>query len=416
MNSKLVRTETFSKGKYVDGAPIIIYGAGACGLLTLEGLRLIGLTADFFVDKTHANGKVKEIEIIPPAKLTNFPEAHILIASSNFFEDMLNYLVAIGHKKYYNVQSLISNEQLLAGKSLEEQFDLQNLIITYKYTAAYKHCSNRTILSTLDIVITEKCNMRCRDCANAMQYYAKPKNCDILLLKESLDRFLNCVDYLPKAFVIGGEPFLNSELHRVLDWYGEHPKIGSIWIFTNGSIIPNRRNLDAMKRAKVMVRLSDYGPLVKNLQKFEECMQREQILYRRYVCDIWHDLGSMRDRGYGPEKIRNVYSACECRDIFTLLNGRLYRCPWSAHGDNLGIIRHRPGDYVDLMDHSQSDELTADKIRRFTEECEQIAACGYCNGRGPSTASVPAAIQMKKPCNIKELYYDEPADVPLRSS
>jgi hypothetical protein len=110
-----------------------------------------------------------------------------------------------------------------------------------------------------------------------MQYYDSPQNCDMQVIKESFDRYLDCVDYLPRAFNIGGEPFMNKEMYKILDCYSEHPKIGSIWVFTNGSIIPNRTNIEAMKRPKLMVRLSDYGPLVKNLLVFTEVLQREEI-------------------------------------------------------------------------------------------------------------------------------------------
>ena len=388
-----MKTQSFTRERFVDSAPIIIYGSGTCGQLTLEGLRRVGLRVSFFCDKEYSGKQITGIDILSPERLIDLPDAHVLIASSTFYRDMLNYLIRIGHTKYYNVLTLISNKELLVGKTLEEQFDLDNLINTYSFEVNYRHCSNRANLFTLDVVVTEKCSLRCRDCANAMQYYNKPRDCDMQIVKESLDRYLECVDYLPRAFIIGGEPFMNKELHRIIDWCSEHPKIGSIWIFTNGSIVPNRETIAAMKKRKVMVRLSDYGKLVKNLPAFVNCLRHEEVPYKSFSCDVWQDLGPMRERNYSPEQIKDVFRSCECRDIFTLLNGKLYHCPWSAHGDNLGIIKHGNDDYIDLMDYSTGNEGIERKIRYLKDECIHISACGYCNGRGSLAPTIPAAVQ-----------------------
>lgn len=386
-------TPTFSKETYQDNAPIIIYGAGVCGLLALEGLRLIGLDASFFCDRSSAGAVIEGVKTLHPEALTAYQNAYVLVASSNYYVDIVGYLRSIGHVRYYNVLSLISSSELAAGKTLEEKFAIQNLVNTYLFEVGYKHSTSRVNLFTLDVVITEKCSLKCKDCANAMQYYENPQHCDLQVIKRALDRYLECVDYLPRAFIIGGEPFMNRELHKIIDWYSDHPKVGSIWIFTNGSIIPDRINIEAMKHPKVVVRLSDYGPLVKNLQNFVEMLHRERIPYDRSACDVWQDLGPMCDRHYSLEQIKTVYRTCECRDIFTLLHGKLYHCPWSAHGDNLGIIKHGPNDCIDLMDSSLSDDHIADKIRYLKDGCTHISACGYCNGRGMFAPTIPAAVQ-----------------------
>ena len=31
----------------------------------------------------------------------------------------------------------------------------------------------------MDVVITERCSLKCKDCANLMQYYEKPQNSDL---------------------------------------------------------------------------------------------------------------------------------------------------------------------------------------------------------------------------------------------
>ena len=48
----------------------------------------------------------------------------------------------------------------------------------------------------MDVVITERCSLKCKDCANLMQYYEKPQNSDLEILFKSLDRMMECVDQI----------------------------------------------------------------------------------------------------------------------------------------------------------------------------------------------------------------------------
>ena len=47
-------TETFTKEFYNSEKKLLIYGAGNYGEIALGGLKEIGLTPDYFVDKNHA--------------------------------------------------------------------------------------------------------------------------------------------------------------------------------------------------------------------------------------------------------------------------------------------------------------------------------------------------------------------------
>ena len=39
--------------------------------------------------------------------------------------------------------------------------------------------SNHLSLKTLDVQITERCSLKCKDCSNLMQYYTKPQNAEM---------------------------------------------------------------------------------------------------------------------------------------------------------------------------------------------------------------------------------------------
>ena len=61
-------------------------------------------------------------------------------------------------------------------------------------------------------------------------------------------------------YLVGGEPFLNTELgiiiKEVCKRYGD--RIGCFQIITNGSVLPSHELLLLLKENNVLVRISDY--------------------------------------------------------------------------------------------------------------------------------------------------------------
>jgi len=72
-------------------------------------------------------------------------------------------------------------------------------------------------VSNVDIVITERCSLKCKDCANLMQYYARPNNSDHELLFRSVDKLMKCIDNLYEFRVLGGDPFMNKKMYEIIN-------------------------------------------------------------------------------------------------------------------------------------------------------------------------------------------------------
>ena len=73
------------------------------------------------------------------------------------------------------------------------------------------------------------------------------------------DRFLGAVDYIVEVRVLGGEPFCNNEIYKVIEHLYQHPKIGQTVVYTNGTIVPSKQVLDDLNKGMAIVRISDYG-------------------------------------------------------------------------------------------------------------------------------------------------------------
>ena len=50
-----------------------------------------------------------------------------------------------------------------------------------------------------------------------MQYYIKPKNSDTDLLFQSIDRLMEVTNSLYEFRVLGGEPFVNKQIGKIIN-------------------------------------------------------------------------------------------------------------------------------------------------------------------------------------------------------
>ena len=61
------------------------------------------------------------------------------------------------------------------------------------------------------------------------------------------------------------------------------------------------------------------------------------------------------------KELKHLFSNCCNSDLISLLDGKLYRCPFSANGTHLGAIPKNPNDTVNLLNKDLSkDELNLD--------------------------------------------------------
>ena len=101
-----------------------------------------------------------------------------------------------------------------------------------------KSASDYLSIRSLDVVLTEKCSLKCVDCSNLMQYYKNPQNADHKSLKNNIKKFLDNINYVDELRLIGGEPFMYKGIYEILDLILKYKNFKSVVIYTNGTIIP----------------------------------------------------------------------------------------------------------------------------------------------------------------------------------
>ena len=162
-------------------------------------------------------------------------------------------IVTTSSVAYSSIKEQLQNKGFQEGKD----FVLYQDFIT-EWFAKYHH---KLYIDKTDILVTSFCNFNCKSCMNFIPHWKEKKHIPLSKLKESLEDYFRCVDFVSAFDIIGGEPFLYPELEELLMYISKNysSKIGYLGIITNGSIMPNEELIKVLKACNVGISISDYS-------------------------------------------------------------------------------------------------------------------------------------------------------------
>ena len=248
----------------------------------------------------------------------------------------------------------------------------------------------RLTVQNIDLIVTERCSMKCKDCSNLMQYYEKPENSDLNEMIQTIDSLCEKMDEIYEFRVIGGEPFMNKEVHLVVEKLTSKRNIEKVSIFTNATIVPRETQWPALSHPKVRFFITEYK-LSRNLHPLIEELENRGIAYVSEEANGWTDCAALGKHNRTEEGQRAIWDACCAKNLATLHDGMLYRCPFSANAAKLKAIPDYTEDYLVVRSASREE------IRSFLRDKPYIKACDHCNGRSYGDLVITPGIQTKFP-------------------
>ena len=252
------------------------------------------------------------------------------------------------------------------------------------------------MIKHVELVVTEKCTLKCRHCASRMPYYKHPSDLAWGGGIEEFDQFLSAVDLLLELRILGGEPFLYQDLHKLVNRYVKCEKIKRITIYTNATVVPDQKAVQALHAANVSVHISDYGQQSKKLKELQQIFTDQGISHTVHHYEKWYDMGPVTKRDYEECQLETMYDGCYAAKCHTFLNGKLYICPRAAHGESLGFFRNGPGETVDFKKGRTDRNEKRQQLLQMLDGKKRFEACRYCKGCGNQSPEVKAAEQMEK--------------------
>ena len=384
---------------------VIIFGTGNLGALCLHALKQKKIETVCFVDNNFSNWekKFKDIDVISPETLKSKYNDYPVLLSSLNFKYLKRQLTSLGIKDINYCDSLFTNFELEGSNTTWSQDRCKVQLDLYNYAIMSFQDKSNLSLQSLDLVLTEKCSLKCKDCSNLMQYYAKPVDEDYNQLINSLDTFMNTIDYVYEIRLIGGEPFMYKKIDEVLNKLLTYKNCGNIIVYTNGTIVPKEEKLKSFVSDKIYFKISNYGSISRNVEKLEKVLKEKNIHYITERVTRWQDCAKIETYDRPIEVTKQIFGNCCVNEALTLLHGKLYLCPFAAHAENLHAIPESPSDSINLLAKGEKEKLRS-SIRNLAFEREYLEACKSCNGRDHNVASVDAAIQAKEPLKYKKVF------------
>lgn len=382
--------------------PVIICGAGIVGKVLLSICKDKGISVECFCDssKKVVQSKFCDMEVIYAPDLKKKYRDAIFLISVAAIKDVVDLLHDLGFSNWYAGGLLLKD--LDVSQSHPEalidytKFAIDNCILCHD---GYLN-PNQLFLRSIDLIITERCSLRCKDCSNLMQYYENPKDCDTDMLLRSIDAFCAVIDEVMDFRVIGGDVFMNKEWPIIVKRLTDEPKAKRVVLYTNGTILPKEKDIAYLRNNKVLVIITDYGVLSKKLSELTQVLEKNKIAY--YVLKIteWLDCAALLPHKRSVARNKEIFKICCAKNMATLSDGKLFRCPYSANAGRLSAVPDNKNDYIDLFQEpldATGIRDTKNKVRDYLLHKEYLETCDYCNGRPLSGPAVQPAIQAPQP-------------------
>jgi organic radical activating enzyme len=391
------------------GDPIIIVAAVNEAEAILKSCKEHNINISGICDSEKRKSAVAfcGVKVYHTPSLPNFyPKARFIIASQHI-QECAEQLIGLGYNEFYSGLELIEDFNV-------ENFDYQvsrsymaSKLEVWKKTHNYYFNDDKIYMRSLDIMITTKCSLKCRNCSNLMQYYLNPTDTVYEKIIASLKIINENVDSISEYRIIGGEPLMNKNWADIVNNISEYDNEAKIFIYTNATIAPKDIQLQSFQNKNVNFVITDYGNLSRNIDKMINNLEKYKISYKREPANDWVDCSSIKHHKRSSDQLKEVFKQCCVKYIYTLLDQKLYRCPFIANAANLNAIPDNPANYVNLV--SLKDDIKS-QIKRLVKVARFFPGCDFCDGRPYDPTSkvgydgkgmIPAGEQVSKPIAYK---------------
>lgn len=312
---------------------IIMFGYGRQGKKMHKTL-----SRDFDIMAIVDNSPQKQGKQVAGIAIKSFEEARPL---------MKEYKVIVTASQYYYKD--IKQQLMEAGLTENIDFAMYQQFVTEWY---YRYKGEINVLKT-DISLTTYCTLNCEHCMQFLPYWENKKENSLEEIKDNLDIYFKCVDYLLDLDIVGGEPFLFSRLPEFIRYLGENyrHRIGYVGFITNGTIIPKDEVLDLLAQYSIEVSISDYSKDILYQNRVEELckiLEERNISYMRNQHIDWFDFGFPKQLYHFEGEAAVRHMQC-CNSIEHVLDdGKLYYCGLEWAAQKSGLFPAEEKGYVDL--------------------------------------------------------------------
>lgn len=247
---------------------------------------------------------------------------------------------------------------------------------------------NKVAMPFFDISMGTSCSLNCKLCSQWFPYLQKKELFNPDEIVDNLKIIFKYVDIVHNVAVIGGEPFLNQGIVKVLAFLDEMHKQGKltfIRVITNGTTMPSENVLSFFKLPHFELVISHY-PLekignekfIQNREELIKYLENNNCNYNMPEIHIWSDHGTPeKPHNRSPKQQKDVFSTCWFHLCRGLYNGKLYGCPRAYALVNMTNIKLRNDEVIDLKELKNKRQMKNAISKLYS--IDYLNACDYCN-------------------------------------
>lgn len=378
-----------------EGINAYVYGCGLAGRWAVDYLMLNGANILGFIDSDSkkADFEYSGIKVWSPKILSSNLECDLLVNSIVDIQDNNELLLELFGIKYMPLGHILSSIDI-SSTELSDSAEDSSLQYLHYSLDAVRSChlnfldKSTVYMRSIDIVVTERCSLKCKDCSNLMQYYGKPSNFSLEEIIKDIETLLSSVDFIYEFRVIGGEPFVNNKIYEILEYLCSFDKVNRASIFTNATIPLNEEKILSLPVKKLSFSITDYGDHSKQISNYKTILDANSISYRIHPPEYWTDSGTIIKPEHTLEEMKLRFSECCGKNLYTLMGDKIYRCPFAANLERVYPAAINCGNSVVVESHKS-------ELNNYLYNVDFLPACNYCKGRSFSSPQIVPAIQTR---------------------
>lgn len=391
-----------------DAIQIILYGAGRRGAVAAHCLKKKGIDFVCFCDSDEKKqGEVMYgYPVISPEELKKtYPDAMIIVTSIHY-HFICRELQQEGFKKIYSSVFLFLEIDFDGFSYYSPEYMARNMN-QYFYAMLDKY-TGESYLTQVQIPVTLRCTLRCKECNSYVPYATDPQDFDADEILSSVEILLSAYGRIGNVMLYGGEPFIYGDLDKLIIKLSAMEGIEAVTVITNGTILPEGRLLNALKNSsKMLVRISDYGSLSRKKDELVALFEKHQIQLEVTDFKFWNKNPKIRILNETEEELRRkAANCCAIANMFTILAGKLFFCSFSAYHHYLKAVPDYGDNYVELLNSPKRDGVLREeieKIRRMGIDGLPKKACRFCDFNNFED-NLPVAEQMTGLLRFDKVY------------
>jgi hypothetical protein len=175
-------------------------------------------------------------------------------------------------------------------------------------------------------------------------------------------------------------------------------------VLTNGTVIPDQKTLDRLANPKVILKISEYKNPRQKIRELAGICEKNKITAQVVDTLEWQDCAGLSRHKRQKEENEALLRTCVVRSCPSVVDGKLFFCPFAG---NLYTLRAAPESYHEYV-RLTDENIPADETRRQINglmRLKHLKACDFCGGRPVHGNSIPPAVQTEKPLGYRSYVF-----------